>query len=72
MDLFEDPKPGQNAPEFTVSELSGAVKRVIEGEFGRVRVDAESIHEHRRERINLADAYRPQLDHRQCGGAPLV
>jgi exodeoxyribonuclease VII large subunit len=33
VDLFEDPPPG-NAPEFTVSELSGAVKRVIEGEFG--------------------------------------
>ena len=34
-DLFETPEPevpqGQNAPEFTVSELSGAVKRVIEG-----------------------------------------
>ncbi|SDW97563.1 exodeoxyribonuclease VII large subunit [Roseicitreum antarcticum] len=46
MDLFEDPipgpdTPGRNAPEFTVSELSGAVKRVIEGEFGRVRVRGE-------------------------------
>ena len=44
-DLFEMPEPeapqGQNAPEFTVSELSGAVKRVIEGEFGRVRVRGE-------------------------------
>jgi hypothetical protein len=30
-----------NAPEFTVSEISGAVKRVIEGEFGRVRVRGE-------------------------------
>ncbi|MBK5946751.1 exodeoxyribonuclease VII large subunit [Rhodobacter veldkampii DSM 11550] len=30
-----------NAPEFTVSELSGAVKRVIEGEFARVRVRGE-------------------------------
>jgi exodeoxyribonuclease VII large subunit len=40
-DLFEDlPSPG-NAPEFTVSELSGAVKRVIEGEFGLVRVRGE-------------------------------
>ena len=40
-DMFEDsPIPG-NAPEFTVSELSGAVKRVIEGEFGLVRVRGE-------------------------------
>ena len=41
MELFEDARPGQNAPEFTVSEISGAVKRVIEGEFGRVRVRGE-------------------------------
>ncbi len=42
MDLFEDnPAPSGNSPEFTVSELSGAVKRVIEGEFGLVRVRGE-------------------------------
>jgi exodeoxyribonuclease VII large subunit len=41
MDLFEAPAPAGNAPEFTVSELSGAVKRVVEGEFGRVRVRGE-------------------------------
>ena len=46
MALFEDddtpapPKAG-NSPEFTVSELSGAVKRVIEGEFGLIRVRGE-------------------------------
>lgn len=40
-DLLDDPTPGQNTPEFTVSELSGAVKRAIEGEFGFVRVKAE-------------------------------
>lgn len=46
-DLFEDAGPAQsgaaqgNRPEFTVSELSGAVKRVIEGEFGLVRVRGE-------------------------------
>ena len=34
-------EPVGNAPEFTVTELSGAVKRVIEGEFGRVRVRGE-------------------------------
>ncbi|EIE50988.1 exodeoxyribonuclease VII large subunit [Salipiger aestuarii] len=39
MDLFED-GPG-NTPEFSVSELSGAVKRAIEGEFGHVRVRGE-------------------------------
>ena len=44
MDIFEDDAgtgQGGNAPEYTVSELSGAVKRVIEGEFGRVRVRGE-------------------------------
>jgi exodeoxyribonuclease VII large subunit len=41
MDLFEGPAPAGNAPEYTVSELSGAVKRVIEGEFGLVRVRGE-------------------------------
>lgn len=42
MNLFEDEPPaGANAHEYTVSEISGAVKRVIEGEFGRVRVRGE-------------------------------
>ena len=41
MDLIDDgPAPG-NTPEFTVAEISGAVRRVIEGEFGRVRVRGE-------------------------------
>ncbi|AHD00275.1 exodeoxyribonuclease VII large subunit [Leisingera methylohalidivorans] len=40
-DLFDDPKPGQNAPEFTVSEISGEVKRTLEGTFGRIRVKGE-------------------------------
>ena len=40
-DLIDDPSPGENAPEFSVSELSGAVKRVVEGEFGHVRVRGE-------------------------------
>lgn len=39
MDLFEDEQG--NTPEFTVSELSGAVKRTIEGEFAHVRVRGE-------------------------------
>jgi len=45
MEIIETPdpqgSPEGNAPAFTVSELSGAVKRVIEGEFGRVRVRGE-------------------------------
>ncbi len=44
MELFDDnppDAPGSNAHEFTVSEISGAVKRVLEGEFGRVRVRGE-------------------------------
>ncbi len=43
MDLFEDAAPASqgNQPEYTVSELSGAVKRVIEGEFGLIRVRGE-------------------------------
>ncbi|SIT11083.1 exodeoxyribonuclease VII large subunit [Paracoccus saliphilus] len=40
MDLIDD-TPGNNAHEFTVSELSGAVKRNIEDQFGRVRVRGE-------------------------------
>ena len=38
MDLIDDdgPAPGSNAHEFTVSELSGAVKRTLEGEFGPI------------------------------------
>lgn len=49
MDLFDDqPEDGPdanaqegNSPEYTVGELSGAIKRVIENEFGHVRVRAE-------------------------------
>jgi exodeoxyribonuclease VII large subunit len=42
MELFEDPTPAAgNNPEFSVSEIAGAVKRVIEGEFGLVRVRGE-------------------------------
>jgi exodeoxyribonuclease VII large subunit len=40
-DLIEgDAAPG-NAPEFTVSEISGAVKRAIEGGFSHIRVRGE-------------------------------
>ncbi|MBB5722766.1 exodeoxyribonuclease VII large subunit [Loktanella ponticola] len=45
MDLFDDESPqdgaGNNAPEFTVSEISGAVKKTIEGGFSHVRVRGE-------------------------------
>ena len=41
MDLFEDAAPAGNAPEFTVSEISGAVKRTIEAGFSHVRVRGE-------------------------------
>ena len=39
--LIEDGPGGVNIPEFSVSEISGAVKRVVEGEFGHVRVRGE-------------------------------
>ncbi len=35
------PEPGPNIPEFSVSELAGAVKRALEGAFGRVRLRGE-------------------------------
>ncbi|MDO5632267.1 MAG: exodeoxyribonuclease VII large subunit [Paracoccus sp. (in: a-proteobacteria)] len=44
MDLIDDgpeQAPGTNAHEFTVSEISGAVKRTLEDQFGRVRVRGE-------------------------------
>lgn len=40
-DLIDDPREGENAPEFSVSELSGAIKRMIEGEFAHVRIKGE-------------------------------
>ena len=41
MDLFEDAKPGDNTPEFSVSEIAGTVKKLIEGELGWVRIKGE-------------------------------
>ena len=35
------PAPASNVPEYSVSEISGAVKRVLEGSFSRVRVRGE-------------------------------
>ncbi|MDA0900603.1 MAG: exodeoxyribonuclease VII large subunit [Proteobacteria bacterium] len=39
-DLMEEVE-GENVPEFSVTELSGAVKRMIEGEFFHIRVRGE-------------------------------
>jgi exodeoxyribonuclease VII large subunit len=39
-DLFA-PAPLSNAPEMTVSDLAGALKRTLEDSFGRVRVRGE-------------------------------
>ncbi len=41
MDLIDDPDPGLNQREFRVSEISGAIKRIIEGEFSHVRIKGE-------------------------------
>ncbi|MCA0045199.1 exodeoxyribonuclease VII large subunit [Celeribacter litoreus] len=42
-ELFEDDEPqgSSNAPEFSVSDLTGSIKRTLEGAFGRVRVRGE-------------------------------
>lgn len=44
-DLLDDDGPApqavQNNPEYTVSEISGAVKRVLEGEFSHIRIRGE-------------------------------
>src|SRR5690606_430191 len=39
--LPQSPAPGHNAGEITVSELSQAIKRTLEGRFERVRVKGE-------------------------------
>jgi exodeoxyribonuclease VII large subunit len=41
MDEQAAPSPASNVPEYTVSEISGAVKRTLEGAFGRIRVRGE-------------------------------
>src|ERR1700742_5132583 len=40
---MDDPRPApvSNMPEYTVSEISGAVKRTLETTFGRIRVRGE-------------------------------
>jgi exodeoxyribonuclease VII large subunit len=39
--LFDAPRPGSNMPEFTVSEVSRALKKTVEDSFGLVRVRGE-------------------------------
>jgi exodeoxyribonuclease VII large subunit len=38
---MQDALPGHNLPEFAVSELADAIRRTLEGEFGRIRVRGE-------------------------------
>jgi len=40
-DLIDDPASAGNAPEYSVSEISGGIKRLIEGEFAHVRIRGE-------------------------------
>lgn len=40
-DLFEEDRPGSNAPEYTVSEIAGTVRKLVETELGWVRVRGE-------------------------------
>ena len=40
-DLIDNPQIGLNDPEYSVSEISGAIKRLIEGEFSHVRIKGE-------------------------------
>ena len=42
-DLIDDPRMGANDPEFSVTEISGAIKRVVEGEFSNVRIRGLSL-----------------------------
>ena len=40
-DLIDSPGQGENAPEYSVSELSSVLKCMIEGEFSNVRIRGE-------------------------------
>ncbi|HUY67759.1 MAG TPA: exodeoxyribonuclease VII large subunit [Alphaproteobacteria bacterium] len=41
MNLLDQPRPGSNMPEFSVSEISRLLKKTVEETFGMVRVRAE-------------------------------
>ena len=40
-DLLDPDRAGENAPEFSVSEISGRIKALIEGQFSYVRIKGE-------------------------------
>ncbi|RFP89753.1 exodeoxyribonuclease VII large subunit [Rhodobacteraceae bacterium 63075] len=40
-DLIDEPMEGSNTPEFSVSEIAGTVRKLIEGELGWVRIRGE-------------------------------
>ncbi len=56
MVILNDTTPKGNTPEFSVSELSGAIKRALEGGFSHVRVRAECS------RITVAKSGHVYLD----------
>src|ERR1700722_1909216 len=39
--LFDEPRPGSNMPEFSVSEISRLLKKTVEETFGLVRIRGE-------------------------------
>ncbi|HEU0117385.1 MAG TPA: exodeoxyribonuclease VII large subunit, partial [Alphaproteobacteria bacterium] len=39
--LFDEPRPGSNLPEYSVAEISRAVKKNMEDTFGLVRIRGE-------------------------------
>lgn len=41
MDLLDETQPGRNTPEFSVSEIAGTVRKLVEAELGWVRVRGE-------------------------------
>lgn len=61
MVILNDPTPKGNIPEFSVSELSGAIKRALEGGFSHVRVRAECS------RITVAKSGHVYLDLKDDG-----
>ena len=66
------PPPATNIPEYSVSEVSGAVKRTLEGAFGRIRVRGE-ISEFKRSPLRphvfLPQGRGRQSSARWCGAA---
>ncbi|HWL46562.1 MAG TPA: exodeoxyribonuclease VII large subunit [Sphingomonadaceae bacterium] len=61
--LVAEEAPGDNAPALSVSELSGALKRHVEGTFGHIRVRGE-ISGYKR--VASGHAYLTLKDERAC------